>query len=169
MMILRAMDLDDVPQVCAVDAQCVPLPWSPETFQQELSGTVGYYRVAELDGRVVGYLGAHVVLDEAHIVTVGVDPKVRRRGIGERLLADALRYALANGCHRVTLEVRERNDAAQRLYRKYGFSPISRRPRYYTDNGEDAIVMWIEDATRPGFRALFAERLANLEQDKEPE
>jgi ribosomal-protein-alanine N-acetyltransferase len=145
MMAIRAMEPDDVPQVCAVDAQCVPLPWSPETFQQELAGTVGYYRVAELDRRLVGYLGAHVVLDEAHIVTVGVDPAVRRRGIGERLLADALRYA---------------------LYRKYGFSPISRRPRYYTDNGEDAIVMWIEDTTQPSFRALFEERLARLESNE---
>jgi len=162
---IRAMDPDDVPQVCAVDALCIPLPWSAETFLAELDTTIGYYRVAELDGRVVGYLGAQVVLDEAHVSTIGVDPAVRRQGIGERLLADALRYAVEHGCERVTLEVREGNVAAQALYRKYGFSPISRRPRYYTDNDEAAIVMWIEDTRRAGFRALFEERLARLEKD----
>src|SRR5690606_4666427 len=68
---LRAMHLDDVPAVAALDARCIPTPWSAETFAAELSNPIGYYRVAERGGEVVGYLGAHVVLDEAHVVTVG--------------------------------------------------------------------------------------------------
>lgn len=161
---LRAMHLDDVPAVAALDARCIPTPWSAETFAAELSNPIGYYRVAERGGEVVGYLGAHVVLDEAHVVTVGVAPELRRQGIGERLLAEALQHAVEQGCRRVTLEVRAFNEPAQALYRKYGFTPVSRRPRYYSDNGEDAIVMWIEDTTRPGFRALLAERLAALQR-----
>lgn len=159
---IRPMELGDVRAVAALDAVCTPTPWAPETFLAEISNPIGYYRVAEQDGVVVGYLGAHVVLDEAHVVTVGVDPRARRQGIGERLLVDALQHAIGMSCHRVTLEVREHNSAAQALYRKYGFVPVSRRPRYYSDNGEDAIVMWIEDTGRAAFRALFAERLAAL-------
>ena len=106
-----------------------------------------------------------MILDEAHVTTFGVDPEFRRRHVGERLLVDLIRYALRCGCRRITLEVRESNEAAQALYRKYGFAPVSRRRRYYPDNDEDAIVMWIEDTSRAGFRALFEERVQMLEEE----
>lgn len=159
---IRAMHHDDVPGVCAVDALCFPIPWSDYAFSGELTNTHGYYRVAELNGRVVGYIGAQVILDEAHITTFGVHPEVRQQGIGERLFADAIRHAVTSGVRRLTLEVRASSEAPQRLYRKYGFTPVSRRPRYYSDNNEDAIVMWVEDTTRLGFRTLLEERLAAL-------
>ena len=162
MIVVRAMDPDDVPAVCAVDRECVPEPWAADTFARECSNHIGYYRVAEREGEVVGYIGSQIILDEAHVTTVGVLPRCRREGIGERLLADVIEHAVQNGVRRITLEVREGNQGAQHLYRKYGFAPISRRPRYYQDNGEDAIVMWIEDTTRLGFRTLLAERLATL-------
>jgi ribosomal-protein-alanine N-acetyltransferase len=156
------MGRDDVVAVSAVDRLCFALPWSENAFLGETTNTVGYYRVAELDGRIVGYIGSHMILDEAHVTTFGVHPAIRRRHVGECLLADLLEQALRSGCRRITLEVRESNAAAQGLYRKYGFSPISRRRRYYPDNNEDAIVMWIEDTSRLGFRTLLAERLAAL-------
>jgi [ribosomal protein S18]-alanine N-acetyltransferase len=165
-LLIRTMLHEDVPAVCAVDDLCFSSPWSEAAFAGEITTTVGYYRVAELDGEVVGYLGSQVVLDEAHVTTLGVHPDVRRRGTGERLLVDFLQYALRSGCRRLTLEVRESNPEAQALYRKYGFTPVSRRPRYYPD-GEDAIVMWIEDTTRFGFRTLLKERLAALKAREE--
>jgi [ribosomal protein S18]-alanine N-acetyltransferase len=161
-LLIRTMRRDDVPAVCAVDRLCFAIPWADLTFTGELTNTMGYYRVAELEGAVVGYIGAQIILDEAHITTFGVHPDHRREGIGERLLADVLERAVGQGCRRVTLEVRESNIGALRLYRKYGFTQISRRPRYYSDNDEDAIVMWIEDTMRPGFRDLLRERLDDL-------
>lgn len=163
--LIRTMQREDVPEVCAIDRLCFAVPWSDAAFAGEIQNAVGYYRVAEVDGRIVGYIGGQVVLDEAHVTTFGVHPESRRRGVGERLLVDLMRYALRCGCRRITLEVRERNVAAQALYRKYGFSPVSRRRRYYPDNDEDAIVMWIEDSTRMGFRMLFDERTAALDGD----
>jgi [ribosomal protein S18]-alanine N-acetyltransferase len=154
----------DVPQVSRIDRVCFVLSWSALTFAAELTNTAGYYCVAELDGTVVGYIGSQMILDEAHITTFGVLPNLRRRRIGERLLLDVLTTALGAGCRRVTLEVRESNTSALALYRKYGFTPISRRARYYSDNDEDAVVMWIEDLTRLGFRTLLAERSAELDR-----
>jgi ribosomal-protein-alanine N-acetyltransferase len=162
---VRSMYREDIPAVCAVDRLSFSIPWSEVSFAAEINNTVGYYRVAELDGRIIGYIGGHLVLDEAHLTTFGVYPEYRRRHVGERLLVDFLRYALRCHCRRITLEVRESNEAAQGLYRKYGFTPVSRRPRYYPDNDEDAIVMWIEDTSRAGFRALFGERVDKLEQE----
>lgn len=162
-LVIRTMLSEDIPGVCAVDRLCFAIPWSETAFLAEINNSVGYYRVAELDGKIAGYIGSHLILDEAHLTTFGVDPELRRRHIGERLLADTLSHALRCGCRRVTLEVRESNSAARALYRKYGFAPVSRRRAYYPDNDEDAIVMWIEDTTRLGFRTLFEERMAALQ------
>ena len=159
--VIRAMRRDDVAGVCAVDRLCFPVPWSDVTFLAELTNTVGYYRVAELDSEIGGYIGSHMILDEAHVTTFGVHPRLRRRHVGERLLADVLEQAMRSGCRRVTLEVREGNEGAMRLYRKYGFAPVSRRRGYYQE-GDDAVVMWIEDMSRLGFRTLFEERRAVL-------
>jgi len=160
--VIRHMLPRDLDAVCAVDRLCFPTPWRTETFTRQLEGDFGYYRIAERDGRVVGYIGSEMVEDEAYITTLGVHPDLRAQGIGERLLADVLAEAVRRGVRRITLEVREGNAAARRLYGKYGFSPVSRRRAYYRDNDEDAIVMWIEDASRPGFRRLLQERLEGL-------
>lgn len=159
---IRDMLGEDIASVCSVDQLCITPPWSYEAFRSEIQSPVSYYRVAATETEVVGYIGSHIILDEAHITTFGVRPDLRRQYIGERLIADVLRQAMQCGCRRVTLEVRETNVGAQRLYRKYGFSPVSRRRAYYTDNGEDALVMWIDDMTRMGFLTLFDERTAAL-------
>lgn len=159
---IRMMLREDVPEVCRIDRQCFPEPWSADTFESESTSGVGYYRVACSGGAVVGYIGSHMIEDEAHVTTFGVEPGLRRRRVGERLLADVLQRAVLCGCRRITLEVRESNEGAKSLYRRYGFVPVSRRPRYYTDNDEDAIVMWIEDTSRFGFRMLLDERVTDL-------
>ena len=98
------------------------------------------------------------MVDEAHVTTFAVDPRWRRRGAGERLLLGLLDIAVARHAREATLEVRLSNMPARRLYEKYGFRPVGIRPRYYSDNGEDALIM----TTEPLDAAPMRERLARL-------
>ncbi|MCX7790009.1 MAG: ribosomal protein S18-alanine N-acetyltransferase [Chloroflexaceae bacterium] len=101
---------------------------------------------------IVGYGGLWLSADEAHVTTIAVDPAYRRRGIGELLLNGLIDQAYELGARMITLEVRVSNDAAQRLYLKYGFTVVGTRRRYYTDNGEDALLMSIEALNDPAYR-----------------
>jgi [ribosomal protein S18]-alanine N-acetyltransferase len=161
---LERMQLEDVPEVMAVDRLCFPTPWSEISYRSEIGNNAAYYLVARQEGRLIGFGGAWLVMDEAHVTTLGVEPTFRGRKIGERILAAILVEARQRGVRRASLEVRESNTAALRLYEKYGFIPVARRRGYYTDNGEDAIVMWIEDMSRATYHELLRERLAALEE-----
>jgi ribosomal-protein-alanine N-acetyltransferase len=142
---IRRMRQDDVAAVMVLDRQCFPVPWSANGFVAEMGNVSAYYLVAEAGSLVCGYAGSWMIADEAHITTLGVDPRLRRRGIGELLLKAVLEEAARRGVRRVSLEVRVSNAVAQRMYEKFGFTPVGRRAGYYTDNGEDALVMWIGD------------------------
>jgi len=149
------MTVDDVPAVAAIDRQSFPLPWSANSFRSELTtNPAAYLLVAEqtVDGgrRIAGYAGYWLVVDEAHLSTLAVDPGSRRRGLGERILREAMRQAARQGAEMMTLEVRVSNDPARRLYEKYGFRVVGRRPRYYQDNLEDAILMTREHLAEDG-------------------
>jgi ribosomal-protein-alanine N-acetyltransferase len=118
-------------------------------------------------GRIVGYAGMWLVLDEAHITTIAVRGTHRGRGLGELLLASSITAAGEMGSDRVTLEVRVSNAVAQNLYRKYGFREEGVRPRYYSDNNEDAYIMTADDIRSPQYNErlnrLFAVLRARLE------
>lgn len=105
--------------------------------------------------QIVGYVGVWFMTDEAHIVAVGVLDSWRRSGIGELLLIGAIELALARGSRVATLEVRVSNAGAQALYRKYGFSTVGRRKRYYANNGEDAFVMTTDSIRTLDYQARF--------------
>jgi ribosomal-protein-alanine N-acetyltransferase len=107
---------------------------------------------------VVGYVGVWLMVDEAHIVAIAVRGDYRRRGLGELLLAQAIELALNNHQEVVTLEVRRSNLGAQALYEKYRFLHVGLRKRYYSDNGEDAVVM----STPPIQDASYREHLDYL-------
>lgn len=140
---IRAMQLDDLPQVLEIERLSFPTPWSERAFRGELTvNSYAHYLVAELGERVVGYGGMWVIVDEAHVTNIAVHPRHRRSGIGRLLLKALLEQAADRGCDRVTLEVRKSNRPAQHLYQSYGFVPRGIRRGYYTDNNEDAIVMW---------------------------
>jgi ribosomal-protein-alanine N-acetyltransferase len=109
---------------------------------------------------VVGYGGLWLSVDEGHITTIAVAPEYRGRGIGELLLNGLIDQALALNADMLTLEVRVSNVVAQQLYLKYGFHPSGKRPRYYTDNGEDALIMW----TEPIHSAAYQNRLHQLRE-----
>lgn len=151
---MRAGDVEDVARV---ERQCFTTHWPVSAFLNELSNRAACYLVARAGDVVVGYAGMWLVMDEAHITTLGVLPEWRRRGIGERLLAELLLEARGRGAVRATLEVRVSNHAAQRLYDKYGFKTVAIRKGYYTDTNEDAMVMWLDDLWAPQVTRLLAQ------------
>jgi ribosomal-protein-alanine N-acetyltransferase len=113
-------------------------------------------------GQVVAYAGMWLVLDEAHITTIAVRESYRGRGMGELLLASAILAATEMGSDRVTLEVRVSNAVAQNLYRKYGFREEGLRPRYYSDNNEDAYIMTADDVRSPQYHERFVHLIDTL-------
>ncbi|OTA40631.1 MAG: ribosomal-protein-alanine N-acetyltransferase RimI, partial [Symbiobacterium thermophilum] len=115
-------------------------------FESELLQRYTVYLVARAGDRVVGFAGMHVLWEMAHVTNVAVHPEFRGRGVGERLMRELIRIAYRRGAARMTLEVRVGNAPAQALYRKLGFvtEPGAVRKGYYTDTGEDAIIMWKE-------------------------
>jgi ribosomal-protein-alanine N-acetyltransferase len=127
---------------------------------------IGRGRQQERNGRepssIIGFAGMWLAFDEAHITTIGVDPAQRGRGLGELLLLCMFDEAIERGANWLTLEVRVTNAAAQSLYRKYGFTTHGTRKRYYSDNNEDALIMWSPALGEPDFRAEVESRRAAL-------
>ena len=113
---------------------------------------------------IIGFAGMWLAFDEAHVTTIGVDPTRRGQGLGELLLLRMFDEALTRGANWLTLEVRVTNAAAQALYRKYGFTTHGTRKRYYSDNNEDALIMWSPALTSPEFRDTLESRRIALER-----
>lgn len=142
---IRKMTLDDLEQVVAIDHVSFSLPWPVSSFQFELTDNPASRSwVADLDGRIVGMVVAWLIVDEIHIATIATHPDFRKQGIGKNLLLHTLRSAKEEGAITSFLEVRESNDAALEMYRKFGFAESGRRDGYYKDNDEDAILMTLE-------------------------
>ncbi len=139
---LRRMGTADVEAVADIEKATFARPWSAESFRNELErNVVARYLVAEKDGKVIGYAGAWIILDESHITNIAVAEAERGHGYG-RLLTEKLLWYLSNlGASYATLEVRVSNVRAQRLYESLGFIRVGRRKGYYEDNGEDAWLM----------------------------
>jgi len=141
-LIVRRMTLDDLPAVVALDQMSFSLPWPERSFRFELTDNpASRCWVAESGGRIAGMIVAWLLVDEAHIATIATHPDFRRRGIAKRLLTHALRHMMEEGAQSSFLEVRESNAVAQEMYRKFGYEESGRRPRYYKDNDEDAVLM----------------------------
>lgn len=162
---LRQMRREDVPRVMEIERECFPTPWHESAYLTELANRSAYYVVACEEERMVGYAGMWVIMDEAHITTLGVGRDSRGQKIGERLLVALLDEALRRNVRRATLEVRQSNDVAQNLYRKYGFAAMAIRRGYYTDNQENAVVMWIDDMHTVDFEERYGELKQRLGLD----
>ncbi len=155
---LESMQLADLPRVLEIEGQSFRTPWPHEAYMHELKeNRLAAYIVARVEQELVGYAGMWVIIDEAHITTIAVDPVHRGEHIGERLLVGLIDGALARGARWMTLEVRKSNVVAQRLYKKYGFREIGVRKGYYSDNREDAIVMWTGNLAEREFQERFKE------------
>lgn len=171
MIFFRQMTPDDADEVAEIEERSFSVPWSRRDFWEEASNENTFYFVAveqnefeekietevEIDGelqtetkieirtekKVVGYIGAWISFTEAQITNVAIDPDYRHRGIGEAMIREFLSKVKAYGVNAATLEVRPSNIVAIHLYQKLGFRSVGRRPKYYLDNNEDALIMWL--------------------------
>jgi ribosomal-protein-alanine N-acetyltransferase len=149
---IRAATIADLPGILEIEEVSFATPWSREILERELQrmggpqeGYTAVYLVAHEADRVLGYAGMWLCWGEAHILTLAVDPGLRRRGLGQALLDAALRHVAEDGCHYATLEYRASNEAAAALYAKFGFEVAGRRKGYYHETGEDAIIADLHD------------------------
>ncbi|MGM7685018.1 ribosomal protein S18-alanine N-acetyltransferase [Cytobacillus sp. Hm23] len=142
--LFRLMNVEDIEDVLKVEEASFATPWSKDIFLSEINNNkYAHYIVAEEDGLVIGYCGAWIIVDEAHITNVALLPEYRGRKLGEAMLKQLMDFAKALGAKTMTLEVRVSNIIAQSLYRKLGFNDGGIRKNYYTDNQEDALIMWV--------------------------
>lgn len=142
---IRRMTLADVDAVHALEEAIFPHPWTREDFVKEMTqNACARYLVAEQNGKVIGFAGAWMVLDEAHVTNIAVEQSCRGQGIGKALTAALMQYASNLGVVYATLEVRRSNAVAQALYKSLGFVYVGVRKRYYEDNGEDAFIFCCE-------------------------
>ncbi|UFT99836.1 ribosomal protein S18-alanine N-acetyltransferase [Radiobacillus kanasensis] len=142
--VIRKMVLEDIDQVVDIEQQSFATPWPRDIFFNELTNNqYANYFVVEVDGLVVGYCGLWVVIDDAQITNIAILPSHRGQSYGKALFQHVMHKATALGALRLSLEVRLSNTVAQRMYRSFGLVPGGIRKSYYTDNNEDALVMWV--------------------------
>jgi ribosomal-protein-alanine N-acetyltransferase len=131
-------DLDAIDEI---ERHSFPIPWPRATFEAELTRPHARLVVEREPRAIIGFCNYWILIDELHILAIATHPDRRRAGTGGRLLAHAIAEAVAAGCTRATLEVRRGNAPAIALYQRAGFRGVHVRPRYYQDNGEDALIM----------------------------
>ena len=142
-LVIEPMTQSDLAGVLRIEDLSFSTSWPSNAFSNEIrDNKLAHYFVGRLGGQLVAYGGIWVILEDSHITTIAVHPHYRGRRLGEEMLIKLLDEAIAQGASWITLEVRESNDVAQKLYRKYGFTTVSTRRGYYSDNGENALVMW---------------------------
>ncbi|MCF6461246.1 ribosomal protein S18-alanine N-acetyltransferase [Clostridium sp. Cult3] len=140
---VREMQESDIDRIVEIEQESFSPPWSREAFLLELTRNIlAKYIVVEVEGRVVGYGGIWLIIDEGHITNIAVDKEYRGLGLGNKLLEGLIQLCIDRDIKAITLEVRKSNEIAKGLYKKYGFKEYGVRPGYYTNNNEDAIIMW---------------------------
>lgn len=150
-LVVEPMRRRDLAAIEPIEGASYPRPWSMNVFQSEIDLSrrgERCYLVGRRAGTLVGYAGEMFVAGEAHVTNIATAPAHQRSGVATRLLAELAWNAIERGCTAMTLEVRVSNQAAQALYRRFGFAPVGVRPKYY-ENVEDAIVMWCHDLAEP--------------------
>ena len=166
--LVRPMATDDLEGVGEIEFEAFgESAWAPRAFHEELrSNRIARYYVIDLEdgGPLVGYVGCWALPDAVHLVTIGVRPKYQRQGFGEILVLRALDLAYELGTPEVTLECRESNTRAHALYEKYSFVQNGRRPRYYQDTREAAIIMTATDVCSNHFRQVLGNRRSQLQE-----
>ena len=140
---IARMTASDVAAVTRIERASFSTIWPADAFYNELStNKLAHYFVGRFNDNIVAYGGIWVILEDSHITTLAVDPEQRGRRFGEVLLLRLIDEAIDRGSAWLTLEVRESNTVAQRLYRKYGFTTVTMRTGYYSDDNESALIMW---------------------------
>ncbi len=139
-MVIVPMRMEHIPSVAALERACFVAPWSEISLREELDNPHAIFRVAEQDGKVMGYVGMHHLVDEGFITNVAVDPAARRQGVAQALLTELAAYGVAHRLYRITLEVRASNTPAIQLYEGAGYVRDGVRPGFYRNPTEDAAI-----------------------------
>ena len=171
----------DVATVQEIEREIFATPWPRNAYYRELASRASAhyivlrqegllesppgFKAPDLDPTIVGYGGMWRMYDEAHVTTIGVRRDLHHRGYGRIVFAGLVQAAYDMGAKWVTLEVRTTNENAMKMYEGFSFKVIGRRKGYYTDNGEDAIVMWSDSIHSPRFRRAYEQNLERIEAD----
>lgn len=130
-----------VQAVASLEKLCFSAPWSESSVRSELTNPLSLWLVAVEGNRVAGYVGSQSVMGEADMMNIAVEPSFRRRGVAESLVVELILRLSGNGVHALALEVRASNEGAIALYEKLGFAQVGRRPNYYSNPKEDALIL----------------------------
>ena len=165
---IQRMQKSDVDNVINIEEKAYgEHHWSKESFLNELSNDLArYYAAFDINGNLLGYAGCWQILEEVHITNIAVSPDFRRQKIGERLLRQIIDDCYKNKAKYITLEVRVSNNAAIKLYEKYGFKSLGTRKGYYQNNNEDALIMWTENIFYDKFKLNYEKILSGEENDR---
>ncbi len=139
--LIEAMTEADLPEVLEIERASFTMPWSEISFFNQIKNPRSISKVARVDGRIAGYICASRIIDEGHILTFAVHPEQRKLGLASALITDMLDHLKGEGCRFIFLEVRVSNEAARRMYEKFGFRDLGERKDYYVSPVEDAVVM----------------------------
>ena len=140
-MIIREMKLTDVPAIAELEKICFSDPWSENSIASELDNPLSYWLVADDNGIIAGYVGSQSVLDAADMMNLAVSPDYSKQGIGQALVRGLVNHLQQNNVIALLLEVRVSNHPAISLYEKLGFVQVGRRPKYYHNPREDALIL----------------------------
>ncbi len=142
---ISPMHMEDLDDIEEIERLSFSIPWPRQAFVQELSqNRLARYFTVRDNNKAIAYGGMWFILDEAHITNLAVHPLHRRKGIGRTLLREMIDYGVSNEIKSFTLEVRESNQGAMKLYKDMGFVKAGIRKGYYSDTKEDAVIMWLE-------------------------
>lgn len=138
--LMKEEDIDDVLNISSLSLK---ESWSKDSFLKELTNPLAKYFLIKKDTEILGFAGVWIILDEGHITNIAIHPNHRNKGIGTILLKSLIEKCKLYNCNSLTLEVRESNTFALNLYNKLGFKSVGKRKNYYSDNNEDAVIMWL--------------------------
>ena len=139
------MTIEDVERVYEIEVESFKTPWTKEAFQNEIIiNTLAEYIVLLYDDQIIGYGGMWLIVDEIHITNIALATEFRGKGYSKVLIDALIQFGQEKQFEHMTLEVRESNQVAISLYEQFGFVSVGKRPKYYIDTGEDALVMWKE-------------------------
>jgi ribosomal-protein-alanine N-acetyltransferase len=140
-MVIEKMAEEDIEEALAIEQDVFPSPWTRGMFLQRLSSEDSYFIVAREKEKLIGYGGFFMIGEVARLENLVVHPEFRRRGVATRIMKKLFTLVKVNGGKEITLEVRPGNQPAQNLYKKFGFLISGKRPEYYSNSGEDALIM----------------------------
>ena len=140
-MTIENMRMEHIAQIAKLEQLCFSDPWSEKSIASEIENELACWLVCMNEGRLSGYVGSQTVLGETDMMNVAVHPDDRRKGIAEALVIELMNQLKQHGSHSLTLEVRASNIPAQNLYKKLGFTQVGKRPRYYRNPREDALIL----------------------------